>query len=960
MNETTAPPAERRTDVVVSASPGVAGWLRAIKGALVFSTYELGRLFVLGVDEAGAIALSETGVPRCMGLTVDGRSLLVAAKNRIWRFTDILPGGQRYQGHDRLYLPRAAHVTGNIDAHELAVDRAGRIVVVNTLFSCLAVAGGAEAFQPMWKPSFVSALAHEDRCHLNGLALVDGWARHVTCVAASDTREGWRAGRADGGLVIDIADDRVVARGLSMPHSPRWHQGRLWLLNAGRGEFGHVEADGSFRAVAFCPGFLRGLTFVGGLAVIGVSQPRHETFAGLPLDDELRRRGLEPMAGILVIDPASGRVVHSLRITEGIRELFDVAVLPGTVHPKLVGPDDEEADFLVDLGAPAPRAAPQGAAASSRDPASSPGSGPGRDGAALEAMREAVLMQPGHAGPHINLGNQFRAMGRFEDARFQHRLAITLDPGSAVARLNLGNAHHDLGQPGPAARAYAQAIACAPGLAEAWVALGAELQGAFRLIDAAGFFRRALELRPALAEAHAGLGKTYRLMGEPDDALACLRRAVELSPDTAANGILLLNTMLYADRCGNDELFEAHRSWSARLPGRGLPGRGAGTADHANPQDPARRLRLAYLSADFCDHPVGRMLAPLLEHRDRAGFEMICYAEDRRTDEMTARFRALADGWRSTVGLSDQGVAELIRSDRIDILVCLAGHTAHQRMAAAVYRPAPVQVNMFDLTTSGMPELDYWITDRHMHPPGPHPRGTTERFTERLIRLPLHYIQAPPEGLPPIGPPPSAERGFVRFASFNNPAKMPPTVIALWARVLKAVPGARLLLHYLGQFDDPAFRDLMRHRFAGHGVDPTRVEFGPGDLPRSRHLELYNDVDIALDTFPFNGATTTFEALAMGVPVVTLVGDRFMARMGFMLLGAVGLGALAQPDPAAFAAAAADLAGDAAQRATLRRELRQRVARSALCDAAGRARQLERAYRAMWRRWCMRHPVARG
>jgi len=277
-----------------------------------------------------------------MGLCAEGPRLWLATLFQLWRLDDALagePGSGAYAGHDRLYVPRMAWTTGDLDVHDVAIDGDGRVVFVNTLFSCLATTSDGYSFRPLWRPPFVTREAAEDRCHLNGLAMKDGRPAYVTAVSRSDVADGWRDRRTDGGLVIDVATGEVVLDGLSMPHSPRWHEGRLWLLDSGAGWLGWVDLQSRrFERVAFLPGYGRGLQLVGRFAVVGLSKPRgNKTFTGLPLDDTLKARDAEPRCGLWVVDLATGDAVHWLRIEGVVEELYDVALLPGVRRPALIG-----------------------------------------------------------------------------------------------------------------------------------------------------------------------------------------------------------------------------------------------------------------------------------------------------------------------------------------------------------------------------------------------------------------------------------------------------------------------------------------------------------------------------------------------------------------------------------------------------------------------------------------------
>jgi uncharacterized protein (TIGR03032 family) len=329
-------------------------WLASTGGSLAFTTYQAGKLFLLGLQPDGKLSVFERSFPRCMGLAVseDGRSLALATEFQIQRFDNILPPGTTDRnGFDAVYAPHAAWVTGDVDAHDVGFGADGRPVFVSSLFCCIASVSDGYSFTPLWKPSFVSRLAAEDRCHLNGMAMADGRPLHATAVSRSDVADGWRDRRAGGGVVIDVESGEIVADGLSMPHSPRLHDGRLWLLNSGAGELGYVDpASGRFEPVAFCPGYARGLAFAGGHAVVGLSLAReNRTFSGLPLDRALKDRDAEPRCGLAVIDLASGDMSHWVRIEGVVRELYDVAWLPGVRRPSAVGFRTDEVKHLISI-----------------------------------------------------------------------------------------------------------------------------------------------------------------------------------------------------------------------------------------------------------------------------------------------------------------------------------------------------------------------------------------------------------------------------------------------------------------------------------------------------------------------------------------------------------------------------------------------------------------------------------
>jgi len=287
-----------------------------------------------------------------MGIGLDPvtQALWVANLYQIWRFENALKPGQDHHGYDRVYVPQVGFTTGDVDAHDIAVDQQGP-VFVNTLFSCLARPSERYSFEPIWHPSFISKLAAEDRCHLNGLALKDRLPAYVTCVSQTDANEGWREHRKTGGIVIDVQTNEIVADGLSMPHSPRWYRDRLWVLNSGEGEFGYLDLKtGQFEAIAFCPGYLRGLSFHGDFALVGLSRPRlNKSFEGLSLQKKLEYKNVQPRCCLQVINLNTGDIVHELRIEGVVEELYDVCVLPGVRRPMAIGFITEEIRHTLSL-----------------------------------------------------------------------------------------------------------------------------------------------------------------------------------------------------------------------------------------------------------------------------------------------------------------------------------------------------------------------------------------------------------------------------------------------------------------------------------------------------------------------------------------------------------------------------------------------------------------------------------
>jgi uncharacterized protein (TIGR03032 family) len=358
MTDATTTPEAAPPKLELLPSRQFSNWLVEQNLSLAFTTYQSGKLFLIGVQPNGRLSIFERSFNRAMGLWASPETLYLSTLFQLWRFDNALAPGQAYQGYDRLYVPQVAWTTGDLDVHDVAQDAERRIVFVNTLFSCLATVSEAESFLPLWQPPFITRLAAEDRCHLNGLALNGGRVAHVTAVSRSDVADGWRDRRTGGGVLVDVTANEVVLEGLSMPHSPRWHDAgdgeRLWLLDSGTGWFGHADlARGRFERVGFYPGYSRGLAFHRQFAVIGLSKPReNRTFTGLPLDDELVRRDAQARCGLMVVDLRTGDAVHWLWIEGIVEELYDVAVLPGVRRPMAIGVTTDEIRRMITVGPP--------------------------------------------------------------------------------------------------------------------------------------------------------------------------------------------------------------------------------------------------------------------------------------------------------------------------------------------------------------------------------------------------------------------------------------------------------------------------------------------------------------------------------------------------------------------------------------------------------------------------------
>jgi protein O-GlcNAc transferase len=563
---------------------------------------------------------------------------------------------------------------------------------------------------------------------------------------------------------------------------------------------------------------------------------------------------------------------------------------------------------------------------------------------AERSLRRALELAPRSPEVLKNLGVMLRAQGRAEEAVQAYRAALASAPAEPGILTNLGNALGDLSRTEEAIDCFRSAVAGAPGFADAYYNWGALLLRLRRLHEAADKFRAALAVDPGLGEAEGGLASVLQDMGLVDEAVAAGRRALGLRPDDADMHSQLLFSLLHMSAMNPRQILDEHREWARRHAER-ISSRSVG---HANARDPRRRLRIGYVSGDFRRHSVAQFFEPVLAEHDREGFEIFCYHNLPSADETTGRLRRLADGWREIAALGDDATASLIRADRIDVLVDLSGHTKYNRLLVFAREPAPVQVTWLGYPeTTGLVAVGYRISDTTADPPE---KGNLA--TETLVRLPDGFhCYRPPAEAPPVSALPASAAGCVTFGTFNSLAKVSSEATTLWRRILAAVPGSRLLIKSQ-PLADPGTRSSFVDRLGARGIPAHRLECVPGTSGLAEHLAWYHKVDIALDTFPYNGTTTTCEALWMGVPVVTLAGDRHSGRVGASLLARIGMEDLIAPTHDAYVALAAALARDSTRLSSLRAGMRARMSASPLMDAKRLARNLEQAYRSAWRRWC--------
>jgi predicted O-linked N-acetylglucosamine transferase (SPINDLY family) len=559
-------------------------------------------------------------------------------------------------------------------------------------------------------------------------------------------------------------------------------------------------------------------------------------------------------------------------------------------------------------------------------------------------FERSIAINPKNPRAFNGCGLACRAMGRIGEAIGLLRRAIELHPDYVEAWSNLGNALRDAGNIDESMAAHRQAIRRAPQRAEPHMELGITLTQLKRNREAIAEYRTAIGLNPALAPAHANLGATLLAQGDLDAATGCLRDALRLDPDLDGAHSNYLFALHYRPDIDATKTFRIARDYQARFAAP----LAAAMRPHVNSRDPQRRLRIGYLSADLRQHPLGFFLEPVLESHDRAGFEVTCYSGVVTPDAVTERLRAKSDRWVDALAYSDDDLAEKIRTDGIDILVDLSGHTAGHRLLVMARKPAPIQATwMGYLDGTGLDAIDYLITDEWTAPAAEGGRY----FSETLWRLPeVYQCYRAPSYAPPVGPAPCTCTGAVTFGCLNNLSKVNEAVVETWSAILDAAPGSRMLLK-TNNLDDAPTLERTRERFASYGIAPDRLLL-EGGSPHAEFLAAYRRVDIALDPFPYSGGLSTCEALWMGVPVVKLLDRRFLSRFGASFLAATGLECLLAETREDYIRIAAKLASDPARLLGLRSGLRERMAASTLCRGEIFTPQLETAYRTWWQRWC--------
>jgi len=931
------PSTHRGLEVRYDHSPTLPTILENLQATLLITTYQAGKLLAVGAHD-GRLQVSFSNYDHPMGVAASPQGLAVGTRREVHFFRaahETVAGVGMPGSYRACYVPRASFCTGAIRGHDLAWGRDG-LWVVNTLFSCLCTLHEDYSFVPRWRPAFVTELADEDRCHLNGLAMEGGVPRYVTALGETNDREGWRAGRATGGCLIDVTNEAIVTRGLSMPHSPRVHGGQLWVLNSGHGVLATVDRrTGKMDVVERVPGYARGLAFAGNFAFVGLSRIRESAvFGGLPLE----RDGGPLHCGVAVIDLLAGRTVAVFQFLSGVEEIFGLEVLPGAAHTLLTGSliDGLERDIWV---VPAPTIAPPSPSATlpwyastrptfstdqivTDDHASAPAgfaaSSPvavadalrwrqeaaryemqGDLPRAINAMQRVVSLLPEPSSALVPLGNLLQLANQSEDAAASYLAAIEADTSNVTALQNLGLLYVNLGEPERAREQYGQLVSIAPTPLNKFLAASA-LPIVYDSLDHLQAWRGdQISALQRMVRNGETIDLTDQLVptafywayhGQCDREVMQLRGSICREGEAEARDA----------RTRPMEPNETSRAEAPRARRRGARG----------------RLRVGFLSAYLRDHTIGRLNVGRVERLDRSRFEVTVITTMPPADPTARRFQAAADRYHVLSG----GLPEARRQVReLDLDLLLFADVGMDPLCStlAFSRMATVQcVTWGHPETTGSEAMDYFLSSDLLEV-----ADADAHYTERLVRMPLLgvYYERPRR----TGPPRSREH-------FGLPAnrhlylcpqtlfKFHPDYDALLSAILAADPAGTLVLL---EGKSPAWTARLQSRFRKTlGDANTRVIFLPPQ-PNDDYLGLFQVADVVLDPIHFGGGNSSYEAIAMGVPLVTLPGDFLRSRITTALYRKMKLPGLIADDAQAYVELAVRLGTDEKANRATRQEI---------------------------------------
>jgi uncharacterized protein (TIGR03032 family) len=888
--------------------------LEQLNVSLLISTYQAGQLIVVGAHR-GQLTFSFHRFDQIMGVAVGADRLAVGTRRQIYFLTsarELAPSIEPAGSHDSCWLSRISFVTGSIQVHDLAWGSEG-LWAVNTLFSCLCTFSSEYNFVPRWRPPFISQLIDQDRCHLNGLAMENGQPRFVSVLGETDQPAGWRENKVSGGALLEVPSGRVVARGLCMPHSPRIADGRLWVLNSGLGQLAEIDRQsGQYRAVADMPGYTRGLSFAGGLAFVGLSRIRETNiFGGLPI-------GSEPEAlkcGVGVVELATGRTLATLQFRSGVEEIFAVEVIQGSRNPKLCGPslaEDGEKEIWV---VPA-ESSMQAATPTSTLSQSLPG-----DSSDLPQESPDITQQArAQAADCIRDGMRAHEQGRLEEALQLLKQAVAAQPDSAEVHNLLGNLLQDLHQQSQAIACYQQAVKLDPNYAPAHQNLGVLCAADNRPMDALKHYELAQSIRPTAMNMVLG-ATMLPIIYDSKEQVDYWRERLENRVAALADSGVVIDTaesMIPSsfnfayhgknDRSVMQNLARVYRGVECCPP-----------AKSGNWQPKGKRPRVGFLSAHFCNHTIGRLNVGMIERLPKDKFEVVVIALRHHQDDFTQRFQQAADQYVS-VPRSPAAARKMIAELKLDILIFADVGMDALTQTLCYSRMAPIQaVTWGHPDTTGSPAMDYFISSDLAEG-----ENADEHYSEKLVRLPTMgvFYHWPEAG--------GAERSRESFGL--NPDrncylcpqtlfKFHPDFDVVLSGILQSDPNGEIAV-IEGRV--PAWTQALKNRWRRTLGEErlSRVRFLPA-VPQADFLQLLRAGDVMLDPYPFGGGNTTYEALAMGTPVVTRSVEFLRGRLALGLYRRMGFTDLIVHTPEEYVALSVRLAGDRQYQASVRKAIQE-------------------------------------
>lgn len=861
--------------------------LEQLRLSILLSTYQAGKMVVLGSDR-GIPTFAFHSFDQVMGLATSHDQIAVGSRRQIHFLKaahEVAPTLSPPKTYDGCYVARNSFVTGSIHGHDLAFGKEG-LWVVNTLFSCLCTLEDDFNFFPRWRPPFISQLIDQDRCHLNGLALENGAPRFVTVLGITDEPAGWRSNKKSGGAILDVPSGEIISRGLCMPHSPRMHQGKLWVLNSGCGELSTVDLrSGKLDTVASLPGYTRGLSFHGNYAFIGLSRIREtNVFGGLPIGEYPERLH----CGLGIVDITSGRTIATLSFKTGVEELFAVEVLPGVLNPKISGPSsapgDEEDVWIVPP-----------LQAQTMSPRVSIGVAPSRTSSDALDSSNPIRPEVGSGESSLDCVRQAdaaQASGDNQSALEWLKRAVTLDPSSVAALNRLGNLNQDLNDKEHAMACYQRAIAVDPQFAAAHQNLGVLHAANNEPLRALHHFEKAQQSSPNpmnLLLAAEILPIIYDSKEQVDywrnRLTACVDGLVEQQITVDTSDSVIPTSFHFAYQGENDRHLMEQLAKVYRGINRCERGQLRRTASRA------KKIRVGFVSAYFCQHTIGLLNLGLIENLSRDRFEVVVIALRHHQDHHSDRFRAAADEYIE-VSRSPAQARKTIAELGLDILVFADVGMDTLSQTLSYSRMAPIQaVTWGHPDTTGSPAIDYFVSTDLAEP-----ADAQDHYSEKLVRLPtmgIYYhrpsLQGPRRVRTHFGL--DADRHI--YLCPQTLFKFHPDFDEPLRRILESDPQGDLVILQGGT---PAWLDPLMKRWQSTLPNVLqRVKVLPS-LPRIDFLHLLAMADVMLDPFPFCGGNTSYEALAFGTPIVTLPGRFLRGRLSQGLYRRIGVTSLCAAD----------------------------------------------------------------